>query len=166
MGNMEPIAWVLGVLGALFLLFRFPRPSLIFIGIVVGISAAVGGFLYVQNQLAERKAAKVIGTIDYDLDRCNSEFPLFVGIVNRSGDTVERISFRIEGHRKGYSDALYNSGYSDGYSTDRIIPDGEGWGNCWRVPRRAYGADERLFAKSPPESLVWSVKNIRPTFQD
>ena len=30
---MEALAWVIGIVGALFLLFQFPRPSLIFVGV-------------------------------------------------------------------------------------------------------------------------------------
>lgn len=162
---MEALAWVVGIGGALYLLFRFPRPSLIFIAVVVAIGAAVGGFLYVQDQLAKRKTARVEVTIAYDLKRCSSEYPLFIGIVNGSNDTIEKVAFGIEGHRAGYSDPLYDSGYL-GYSSDRIIASGEGWGNCWTLPRQAYGASEQRIALSPPETLVWTVKNIRPTFRE
>lgn len=162
---MEALAWVVGIGGALYLLFRFPRPSLIFIGVVMAIGAAVGGFFYAQDQLAKQKASKVEGTVAYDLERCSPEFPLFIGIVNSSDDTVEKVSFGIEGHREGYSDALYDSGYL-GYSSDRIIAGGEGWANCWTLPRQAYGVSEQRVSLNPPETLVWAVKNIRSTFRD
>jgi len=162
---MEVLAWVIGIVGALFLLFRFPRPSLVFGGVVVAIGAAVSGYFYVQDQLTKRKAAKVIGTISYDLERCSSAFPLFIGIVNRSDDTVEKVSFSIEGHLEGYSDPLYDSGYS-GYSSDRIIAGGEGWGNCWTLPRPAYDASAQRILLNRPETLVWTVNNIRPTFRN
>jgi len=161
---MEALAWVIGIVGALFLLFRFPRPSLIFVGVVIAIGAAVVGYSYVQDQLTERKAAKVTGTIVYDLERCSSEYPLFIGIVNDSDDTVEKVSFGIEGRREGYSDPLHDSGYS-GYSSDRIIASGDGWANCWALPQQAYGASEQRITLNPPETLVWAVKNIRPTFR-
>lgn len=162
---MEALAWVVGIVGALFLLFRFPRPSLIFVGVVVAIGATVGGYFYVQDQLAKRKTVKVTGTIAYDLERCSSEYPLFIGIVNRSDDTVEKVSFSIEGRREGYSDPLYDSGYS-GYSSDRIIAGGDGWGNCWTLPRQAYGASEQRITLNPPETLVWTLDNMRPTFRN
>lgn len=162
---MEALAWVIGIVGALFLLFRFPRPSLIFVGVLIAVGATVGGYFYVQDHLTRQKAAKVTGTITYDLERCSSAFPLFIGIGNRSDDTVEKVSFRIEGHREGYSDPLYDSGYS-GYSSDRIITSGDGWGHCWAVPRQAYGSSEQRVTLNPPETLVWTVTNIRPTFRN
>jgi len=161
---MEALAWVIGIVGALFLLFRFPRPSLIFVGVVITIGAAVVGYSQVQAELTTRKAAKVTGTIAYDLERCSSEFPLFIGIVNLSDDTVEKVSFSLEGRREGYSNPLYDSGYL-GYSSDRIITSGEGWGNCWTLPRQATGVSNQTIALNPPETLVWTVQKIRPTFQ-
>jgi len=162
---MEALAWVTGIVGALFLLFRFPRPSLIFVGVVVAIGAAVGGYFYVQDQLAKRKTAKVTGKIFYDLEKCSSEHPLWIGILNESDDTVEKFSFTIEGHLEEYSDPLYDSGYS-GYSSDRIIASGEGVTACWTLPRQAYGASEQRIALNPPETLVWTMKNMRPTFRN
>lgn len=162
---MDALAWVVGIGGALYLLFRFPRRSLIFIGVVVAIGAAVGGFFYVQDQLAKRKSAKVTGKIFYDLERCSAEYPLWIGILNDSDDTVEQFSFDVEGHLEGYSDPLYDSGYS-GYSSDRIIPSGEGVTACWTLPKQAYGASEQRVAHNPPETLVWTVKDIRPTFSN
>jgi hypothetical protein len=162
---MEALAWVIGIGGALFLLFRFPRPSLIFIVVLVAIGVAVGGFFYVQGQLAKSKAAKVTGKIFYDLEKCSSEYPLWVGILNESDDTVEKFSFTIKGHLEGYSDPLYDSGYA-GNSSDRIVASGEGVTACWTLPREAYGASEERIAVNPPETLVWTVENIRPTFRN
>lgn len=83
----------------------------------------------------DRQGNSVVGV--YDLEKCSAEYPLWVGILNESDDTVEKFSFSIEGHLEGYSDPLYDSGYS-GYSSDRIIPSGEGITACWTLPRQAY----------------------------
>ena len=162
---MEALAWVIGIGGALYLLFRFPRASLIFIGVLTAIGLGVAGFAYVKNQLAERKAAMVEGTITYDTERCSSDYPLFIGMVNGSDDTVERVSFGVEGRREGFSDPLFNSGYRS-YSTDRILASGEGWGNCWTLPAQAYGVSKQTITQNPPSTLVWTLKNIRPVFGD
>ena len=162
---MEALAWVIGIVGTLFLLFRYPRPSLIFVGVVITIGAAVVGYSQVQAELTTRKAAKVRGKIFYDLEKCSPERPLWIGILNETDDTVEKFSFSIEGHLEGYSDPLYDSGYS-GYSSDRIIASGDGVTNCWTLPRQAYGASEQRITLNPPETLVWTMTNIRPTFRN
>lgn len=158
---MEPLAWVVGIGGAFYLLFRFPRPSLIFIGAVVVVGVAVGGFFYAQDYMVSRKAEKVSGKISYDLEKCSDDHPLWIGVLNESNDTVEKFSFTIEGHLEGYSDPLYSSGYS----SDRIIPSGKAVTACWTLPRQAYGASEQRVSLNPPDTLVWTVKSIRPTFR-
>jgi len=103
--------------------------------------------------------------VSYDLERCSSDFPLFIGIVNGSDRTLEAVSFGIEGHRTGYSEPLYDSGYL-GYSSDRIIASNDGWANCWTLPRQAYGASDQIIAMNPPDTLTWSAKNPSPRFRE
>ena len=159
------MAWVIGIGIFLFLLFAFPRTM---VGLLVLCGVAIGGFLLwtkIENDERARKRASVTVTVSYDLDRCSPEYPLFVQIQNRSDNTVEKVSFGIEGHRSGFSDAIYDSGYL-GYSSDRIIASGNSWANCWTIPRKAYGASEQRVALNPPETLVWTVKNTSPTFRN
>ncbi len=159
------MAWVIGIGIFLFLLFAFPRAM---VGLIVLCGVAIGGFLLwtkIENDERARKRATVSVTVAYDLERCSPEFPLFVQILNRSDDTLEKVSFAIEGHRAGYSEPIYDSGYL-GYSSDRIITGGDGWANCWTLPRKAYGASEQRVALNPPETLVWTVTNTSPTFQN
>ena len=162
---MEALAWVIGIVSALFLLVRFPRPSLIFVGVLIVIGALVGGFIYVMDELTKRNVAKVVATITYDLERCSSEFPLSIWIMNGSDSTVEKVSWNVEGHEEGFSDTLYESSYSR-YSSDRIIASGDGWGICWELPPQAYGVSEQKIFRNPLQNVVWTVTDIRPTFQN
>jgi len=159
------MAWVVGIGIFFFLLFVFPRAV---IGLIVLCGVVIGGYILwteMENDERARKRATISITVTHDLERCSSDYPLFVRILNSSDDTVERVSFGIEGHRAGYSDPLYNSGYL-GYSSDRIISSGDGWANCWTLPRQEFGASEKRIALNPPETLVWTVKNAYPTFRD
>ena len=171
-GIQNAMHWVLGIGIFLFLLFTFPRAM----GALLALSAlAIGGFfLWIKIQSDERekrsderekRRASVAVIVDYDLDRCSSDYPLFVGVVNRSDSTIEKLSFGIEGHRTGYSDPLYSSGYL-GYTTDRIIASGDGWGSCWTLPKEASQAARRTLDLNPPENLIWSIQHISPTFRD
>lgn len=157
------MAWVIGIGIFLFLLFAFPRAML---GLIALCGLGIGGFLLwtkLDSDKRARETAAISITVTYDLERCSPEYPLFVGIVNASDNTLEAVSFGIEGHRTGYSEPLYDSGYL-GYSSDRIIASGDGWANCWTLPRQAYGAAEQSIALNPPSTLVWTAKNPSPRF--
>lgn len=157
------MVWVLGIGIFLFLLFVFPR---VMVGLIALCGVAIGGFfLWTKigdNERARLRAAVTV-TVTYDLERCNPEYPLFVQIFNGSEDTVEKVWFRIEGRRAGYSDPLYDSGYF-GYSSDKIVPSGKGWANCWTLPRQAYGVSGQTIALYPPKTLVWVVNSSNPIF--
>jgi hypothetical protein len=158
------MAWVIGIGIFLFLLFAFPRAM---VGLIVLCGVGIGGFLLwdkIKTDERARLRAAVTVTVTHNIERCSPEYPLFIRIQNGSEDTVEKVSFGIEGNRAGYSDPLYDSGYQ-GYSSDKIIASGEGWANCWTLPRTAYGTSEQRLALYLPETLVWTVKNSSPTFR-
>lgn len=129
------------------------------IGMIV-IGASVGGYIYLPDLLAKQQAAKVTGTVAYDLTACSSEYPLLVEITNGSSGVVTWVSFNIEGHREGYSTPLYKSGFR-GYSSDKIISSGYIGSNCWRLPPVYSG---RSIESHPPENLIWKIENIYPEF--
>jgi hypothetical protein len=131
--------------------------------IVVG--AAVGSYLYLPDHLAKLKAAKVTGTVTYDLEECSSEHPLFIEITNGSNDTVIYFEYKIEGRREGYSIPLYRSDAHD-YSSDRIIANGNISGACWSLPRVNRGSSVENYDLHPPETLIWTVERIYPQFQN
>lgn len=157
------MAWVVGIGVFLFLLFAFPRAMG---GLIVLCGLVIGGFLLwekLERDNRARESAAISIIVSYDLERCSSDFPLFVGVVNGSDRTLEAVSFGIEGHRTGFSRAVYDSGYL-GYSSDRIVSSGDGWGNCWSLPRQAYDVSEQTLSLNPPSTLTWSAKNVSPTF--
>jgi len=85
---------------------------------------------------AQRKAQadKVEMVVQYNIENCSEEFPLFVVIENNSSRIVNSIDFDITVRRKGYSKDL--SGWLD-YETDKIIEPGKIYGICWKYNLRS-----------------------------
>ncbi|HCP82474.1 MAG TPA: hypothetical protein DIT67_13215 [Octadecabacter sp.] len=154
---MEALAWVVGIGGALYLLLRFPRPSLIFIGVVVAIGAAVGGFFYAQDQLAKRKAAKVVATVTYDLEECEAEKPLLVVMENGADEAVIRVRYWLIAYEPGYSDPVYQTDYS-GIRSSFIIEPGTKAGGCHPLP-----PSERTVSANEAD-LLWKMRDVEPVF--
>jgi hypothetical protein len=159
------MAWVIGIGIFLFLLFAFPRAI---VGLIVLCGVIIGGALLwdkIKTDERARLRAAVTVTVAHDLEQCSPEYPLFVRINNGSENTVEKVSFGVDGNRAGYSDPIYESDYQ-GYSSDKIIARGDSWSTCWTLPRTAYGTSEQMLALHLPETLVWTVKNISPRFNN
>jgi len=158
------MAWVIGIGIFLFLLFVFPRAM---VGLIILCGVVIGGWLLwdkIKSEERARKRSAVSITVTHDLEMCSPEHPLLVRILNGADDTVEKVKFGIEGRRAGYSDPLYDS--FRGYSSDRIIASGAEWASCWALPQKDYGVSEQRIALNPPETLVWTVRNISPIFRN
>ncbi|MDD3836970.1 MAG: hypothetical protein WCY15_05350 [Phenylobacterium sp.] len=126
---------------------------IIFLG-VVGVVVIVAVAAWAQSlRIGEPQLSELQLTIrPYDMKLCDAEFPLFIGIVNKSRRTVKRTYLALEARRPDRSTNLVSySGQS--LDNDAIIKPGEGWGNCWSVPELT-GLDQTESART----LVWSVR--------
>jgi len=158
------VAWLVGIGIFFILLFLFPRPV---IGITVLLALGIGAYLFVENENSKKSAKKRASVkleANYDIKNCDSDYPIFIKISNTSGSTVKSVSFTLAGYRQGHSSPVYESGYSD-YTSDRIIENGKGWGNCWRVPKLDYGVPEGFSTQFPAQTMIWKAESIYPTFQ-
>lgn len=166
---MEAIAWVLGVGIFLGLLLAFPKRMGVLIAVLVGLSIVGAGGIFAYNAFEKRQREQIIGNINvvinFDTSECKEDFPLSIGIINGTEQTIQKTSFSIVGLREGHSEPLYKSNYRE-YSTDLIIDAGEGFGTCWSLPKRAYGISDSIIERHPPEELIWEVTNVHPTFND
>lgn len=153
---MEAVAWVLGLGIAAFLLFRFPKPFLITIAILLAIGASVGVYFWGQQWQQQREQSLVEMTAAVD-DRCTSDYPIFIGTTNKATRTVERVAFNIRAYRPGYSDPVYSDTYK---SSDRIVEPGQGWGTCWSLSSLYGGTAQSLGLKS----LRWVAELISVRF--
>ncbi|MBM3528142.1 MAG: hypothetical protein FJX62_08620 [Alphaproteobacteria bacterium] len=119
------------------------------------VAAAVAiGYSY-QHFTHDRHEAKLQFTVNPKRDSVckDDKHPIFVGVVNNSVRTVDRVEFTLKANRSGRSSnmARYHS-----YSDDKIIKPTEGFGNCWAVP----DLNETI---ADPRSLEWGIlyKTIR-----
>lgn len=159
------MVWIVGICIYLLLLFIFPRAVL---GLIVVAVVGIGAAFFIVNQSNEKLAKKkagVVVTVFHNTKKCSEENPLFIGINNKSGSTLKRVSFTVTGYRKGYSKPVYQSNYGTYYESDRIIENDTGWGNCWSVPKLDYGVPKDSATLFPANTMNWKVNNIKPTFQ-
>lgn len=100
--------------------------------VILGIVVLIGllfAYSIWQDARANAEKNKVVMTVKYNIAACSEEYPLLVLIENNSSKTVNSIDFNIAVHRKGYSSDLADWG---NYDSDKIIPSGQSFGNCWR----------------------------------
>jgi hypothetical protein len=165
---VEAIAWVLGIGIFTGLLLAYPRRMGILVAILVTLAVvivgAISGCEAFERHQRTQKISKIEVLIQHDIARCPAEYPLFVGLVNHTADTILKTTFSVSGFREGYSEPLYETGYT-GYYTDRIMLPGERSGVCYRIPNRAHGMSEDLIERYPPATLVWTVTDLRPEFE-
>lgn len=102
--------------------------------IVGGISALIFAVSkYEDYQTAQKKKIedKVSIKAFYPKEGpCSKDWPYQYIIFNESGKVVEKVEFNVAIKRIGFSKEL--NGYTK-IEEDKIIPNGEGWGRCFRA---------------------------------
>ncbi|MCJ8139267.1 hypothetical protein [Falsirhodobacter halotolerans] len=112
-----------------------------------------------QRDVADRNA-RLVTEVVFDTT-CPPLTPLRLILDNTSGLRLDAVTFDLAGYREGYSVPLYRS--RDVFS-DRIVPAGAVWADCHPLPEAIRGTDVTPLAENPPETLVWTVQNLRGTF--
>lgn len=126
----------------------------------------VGWIVWEQDRQykAEELKSAVYVTVEYNARLCNEEYPLLVKVVNKSGKTLERLNFSIEGRLPGSNELFFESGHLE-YSIDRMLIDGEGWAKCWRPALSAREVGRKSKSNLQLEALVWTIKRVEPMFR-
>lgn len=149
--------WIVGIGIGLALLFNYPKQmAAVLLVLAIG-AGGFFGFVYFQDQRRaerHREAQESVSmAASFDADRCSPEFPILVKISNSNAENLLSLSFSLVAFREGYSASVYEEPYQ---TSDKIIPPGKTYSVCWSVPR--------LDAATPPQSLIWKVRPISPTF--
>lgn len=92
-------------------------------------------------------------SVAYD-SNCPDDFPLTIKITNNYNETIENTRFSITGRRDGFSDELYD----EGYSTDKIIEPAATYESCWRIPQRTFARHD--VERDPLQELIWVAEII------
>lgn len=122
---------VIGVL--VWFLFNFPKQTLGCLGAII-VGLVILYEVYIGQPQAEREAAEArvqVGVV-YDPQACSGDDPLLVTASNHSNKVVERIEFRIDIFKPGFSTDY--AGYENEYTLDKILQPGEGWKSCFTLP--------------------------------
>jgi hypothetical protein len=150
------MTWVVGIGIGLFLLFRFPKPMMILLGVVsLGAAALFAIIVFLDKQSAwkrQEEERSILLVASFDPERCGMETPILIRFTNIGTKTLLSIDFQLSGYRKGFSSPVYGDGIRGaiGYESDKILSSGESYESCWKVPKLDDGAQE-----VPPASVEW-----------
>jgi hypothetical protein len=113
------------------------------------------GYAWFDNERKEALAAGVVSAIRYDPSgNCKPEWPLFIGFVNHTEQTVASINFWVSVRRRGYSDSI---GEISNKTYDKILARGESYGWCHPLPV--------LSMKADPTDLDFEISTKYVTFR-
>jgi hypothetical protein len=131
------MGWLIALIIAVVLLYVFPKR----IGVVViatFIAVGLGLYLYVEHQeeLRRKESDQVVVKVNYAGEKnCPASHPLSVFIGNTTNRTVNKIEFRVEIRRPGYSDNLVDGYGAGSFRSDKIIKPDEGHSFCHTAPK-------------------------------
>lgn len=154
------MAWVVGIGIGLALFFAFPKQMGVLILLLVIGAAGLGGYVYYQDQKQaadyRHRTESITLKATYDPGGCSTEFPILVEIHNSYTDTLQELTFELDGYLEGHSSPIYQG---SAYKSDRILAPGQTYSACWSRPSLYYGATE-----TPPGGLIWRASYSYGTF--
>lgn len=109
----------------------------------------------------DRHRLKVEAFASFDSEKCTKESPLFIGVVNNSKKTVDKVTIYVKVTKAGHSTQL---NYDTSYSIDRILAPSEGWGGCVAVLDNHFD-----WAKRKPldgKDMAVTISTFYPSFQN
>ncbi|SOB59648.1 protein of unknown function [Pseudodesulfovibrio profundus] len=167
--------WIAAAIVLVFLLWRWPKKTLIGGGVLVSLAAIGVGYLFAQNWYKDYQQETLIRgvniTVLKDLppkteSRDKSLWDILdeeyvnrhiwrVTFNNTTNETITKIVWEPVVKKKGHSNKLNSGGY-DRYTSDRIIPPGKSATSVWLTPKLTpWGA------RTPIEQLVLNVNITR-----
>lgn len=142
------MAWVVGIGIFLFLLFAFPKQTLVLVGVILVVVGAVASWQWWEHHQQQLAREQLKTEARYQGFECKDPRPIGVMFWNQGKRTITEIWFSLQAHRKGFSKPVLR----DWNTTDLIVKPGEAYVLCWGVPLR-YGQEK------PDDigELIWSA---------
>lgn len=131
--------------------------------VIVAISAALAAAGIQAHQFVtyDKPKSQIEVVVKRDSGLCkDTQWPIFVGIVNNSSRTVletrVHLAARLPSHSTDYADR-------QALESDRILKPTEGWGSCWNPPLRYTYRDDTNLKR---DELEWTLSEFSVTFSD
>lgn len=158
------MAYIIAAAILALLVIGFTRRTVVVMAALVALMFASVA-VYLAWQRAERQDvqqmnARIQTTVAFDRT-CPPMTPLRLTVENTTDRQVDAVTYDLTGYREGFSVPLYRS--RDVFS-DRILGAGARHDDCHPLPEAIRGTDTAPLADNPPETLIWSVENLRATF--
>ena len=153
--------WFLFTLLVVILLFLFPRPMAIVLGVGAVVGAVAGGFYYFQTRdmAAQLKAVDV--AVAYDPAQCTETEPLLITVSNGSDYTVSRVDWVFSARRPGYRSEMTGAWLKPQMMEESVAP-GSQWVGCYRAPTPPAHAVQRQ--ADHPSNLLIGIRERQVSF--
>lgn len=155
--------WFLFTLLVVILLFLFPKPMSVVLGVAAVVGAVVGLVYHFQSRdmAAQREAVEL--SVRYDPAQCPEHKPLLVSVSNQSDFVVQRLDWVFSARRPGYRSELTGD-WLRPQSMAEEIPAGSVWTGCFAAP----DPSEHTFQRQTdhPSKLEIGIRNSEITFAE
>lgn len=146
--------WIAAAIVFVFLLWRFPRWTLIGIASVGVIGASAFWIGIVSDKRSSERyrteLARYTSTVSYGDPSCRPEYPLMVKLFNGNDFTVNSMYVRVVAKAPGRSSSLYDQLIS----SDFIMGPSKGSAGCWSLD--TYKLQDGKISGYDPKELVWT----------
>ncbi|USJ24684.1 hypothetical protein [Ensifer adhaerens] len=141
--------WIAAAIVAVFLLWRYPKPTLKIGAVILLIGAGALGWLFWQDhqraQRAKEERAKIEVLVSTENPYCkDADYPLWISVGNRNLFGLDAVTVNVSARQKGFSKKVFETRYT----IDKILAPKEGYGNCYSLGDQA---------PANPRDLDWEI---------
>lgn len=134
---IKTILKIIGIIALLIILF--------FVYILVSLEFEA------RKRKAEEEKVKI--TVEYSLEKCTKDYPLYITITNGANKTINSVSFYLDITRKEYSTNIADY-LGNQYTSDKIIKPDSIFSSCWN-----YKLDPKYEKYNIPNNLNFEIWN-------
>lgn len=161
------MVWIAAAIIIVFLLWRYPKFTLMGVAglAAIAVIAGIGLFLYDEKEDRARAAEKsnILVSASIANEHCvDPNYPLWISAYNRNDFSIDAVSVEVEATQPGHSKVLYHNYFEQ----DRILKHAEGYAACWSIA--SYQVENGRISGFLPKDLTWTaqVSYITKTVND